>query len=604
MPDDQTQHEQPPAHQETRDILETAQLHHQAGKLEQAILTYQRALNLEPDNGETYYHLGLALKKLNHLPAAVAHLQKAITLQVQRAGVFAELADTLLSLNRFQDAESMARAAVTLDPEHRLAIHSLAYALLNLGRFEEARTYGELLISKSPNNAEDHTLLAVINGDSSHYEEAILHAEKAIALNSDVAKPYAVICNAYLATGRWQEARQYIEQALEREPDNRDYITAKADTLGRQGKYKQAFALVAPLMRGEKTISSNTLQIYARLSKHFGQQQKALEMLEKVVVMEELPVRPRSSLLNALGRLYDDVGLYDKAFATISKSNELRTHRYDAGTQEANTRQFSQWFTPERMQNTPKTTHGSKRPIFIVGMPRSGTSLTERILARHPDVFGAGELTKLENIALIELPNIMGTGMNYPEYLQDLTTVHTNQAAQTYLDTLDRLAQNNEARVTDKMPMNFLYLGLIALLFPQACIIHCMRNPMATGLSCYFEQFGSSSTLGFSQNLQTIGHYYKQYEHFMAHWHRVLPMPIYDLRYEALVTDPETEIRKLLEFCDLPWHPGCLEPHKAKETTATASYDQVRKPIHNKSVTRWEHYEKHLQPLKEILGLT
>lgn len=584
-------------------LLKKAKHQHQIGNLTDAQALYQKLLKLEPDNGEAYYALGRILKNADRMKEAVACFEKAITLGVRSAEIFAELAHTMIELCRFYDALPMAKAAVTLNPDNIQGLRSLMLALFSLGQYEQARICGQQLLSRSPDNANDHIQFARINADSGHNMVAIEHANKAISLDPDVKNANQVLCAAYISLHRWDEAMEIASHALEIEAGNPSFTVMKASIMERQGQFNDAYELIKPLLRNDQRPNSGAIHLYARLAKRLNKQYDAVERLEKLLSVDQLPVSILNNTSSLLGEAYDDLGQYDKAFTAIDKANTIKPHSYNDQNHEIVIRTIMELFTKERLQNSPVATHGSKRPIFIVGMPRSGTSLTEKILARHPDVFGGGELKHIRYIVDNELPKILSTSKRFPDYLQDLSTDSINQAAEFYLDHIDQLAPDNQAHVTDKMPMNFTYLGLIALLFPQAYIIHCTRDPLDTGLSCYFMNFANVDHMGFTQDLKTIGRYYKRYEKLMNHWHQVLSPPIYDLSYEALVSNPDTEIRKLLAFCELPWHPDCLSPHKSREDTKTASYNQVRQPINTQSIERWRHYEKHLQPLKEALGI-
>ncbi len=232
-------------------------------------------------------------------------------------------------------------------------------------------------------------------------------------------------------------------------------------------------------------------------------------------------------------------------------------------------------------------------------MPRSGTSLTEQILATHPEVFGAGELAKMGEIAT-SLPGWLEKNIPFPEIVLELNEDVLNKAAQEYLDFIDSLSGGVFLHVTDKMPQNFVYMGLMALVFPEVKIIHCKRNPYDTCLSNYFQHFAAAG-LSFAYNLEDLGHYYRLYLDIMQHWREVLPVKFYESQYEDLVNNPKEKVRELLEFCGLSWYEGCLEFHKTKRDVKTASYDQVRKPLYKKSVARWKRYEKYLEPLRKVL---
>jgi len=578
-----------------------ASAHHELSDYKEAIASYHRTIELQPDNDSAYYNLGLALKAGKFFQEAVPYFEKAITLGMRCSDVFAELARTQIELAHYNDAEPMARAAFKLDPENLIGLRSLILALFALGQFDQARDYASLLITKNPDNAEDYLLLAKINADSSHYAEAMECTNRALSLDPYVADANKVLCSVYINTKRWDEALEIIDSILSKEPANVLFKVMKVSILERQGNFKRAYELIEPLVVNGKPVNPAAVHEYAKLSKRFDKQQQAIKLLEELLTLEQMPVSSLITTLNQLGKAYDDQGLYDKAFSAIEKSNLLKPNQYDDQLHEKYISAIIDYFSKERMQQLPAATYISKRPIFIVGMPRSGTSLTERILARHPQVCAGGELMYIRNIVGSELPSILGTEDVFPDYMHELTVSSANQAAKYYLEKIAQLTMNNEAYVTDKMPMNFTYLGLIALLFPQARIIHCTRNPLDTALSSFFENFSNIGEMGFSQDLKTIGHYYNRYKKLMAHWHQVLSISIYDLCYEDMVRDPKREIGKLLEFCELPWSEDCLEPHKFKEVGKTASYNQVRRPINTESIERWKHYEKYLSPLKNIL---
>jgi hypothetical protein len=237
-------------------------------------------------------------------------------------------------------------------------------------------------------------------------------------------------------------------------------------------------------------------------------------------------------------------------------------------------------------------------PIFVVGMPRSGTTLVESILAGHPQVHGAGEL---DDMLLLrqDLAKAHGAGKVYPDFLQTISIEILDQFATKHLARLESLSRE-AARVTDKMPQNFVQLGLIDLLFPGARVIHCMRNPLDTCLSIYFQPFMQHHD--YATELRNIGLYYREYLRLMDHWRSVLRIPMLDLRYEDLVENSEEQVRRLLDFCELPWDERCLRHHESGRVARTFSYNQVRKPIYKTSVARWKRYERHLGPLIEALG--
>ena len=240
-----------------------------------------------------------------------------------------------------------------------------------------------------------------------------------------------------------------------------------------------------------------------------------------------------------------------------------------------------------------------KRGICIIGMPRSGTSLTEQILASHHAISGAGELKEIFNITTAISARLDGQPP-YPAFMPQLSDELCQEMALRYQNKLQQVSDSS-TYVTDKMPQNFFYLGLISRLFPEAHIIHCQRDPRDTCLSCYFQDFSGSHN--YANNLETLAHYYKSYQRLMQHWQTVLETPILSLRYEELVSTPETTIKTMLDFLGLEWDDNCLDFHNSKRVITTASYNQVRQPINQGSVARWHHYEKDIQPLLDGLGL-
>ena len=239
-------------------------------------------------------------------------------------------------------------------------------------------------------------------------------------------------------------------------------------------------------------------------------------------------------------------------------------------------------------------------PVFVVGMPRSGTTLAEQILASHPCACGAGELHDIGQI-VIKLAEGLGGPEQYPNSLGRLDPAPVRALAEAYLDQL-RQRCGEAARVVDKMPLNYQHLGVIAALFPRARVVHCRRDPIDTCLSCYFQDF--ARPLPFGPDLAHLGHHYREYERLMAHYTRVLPLPLFELRYEELTADQEAVSRRLLDFCGLDWDDRCLRFHETARTVNTSNALQVRQPLYRSSVGRWKRYEAHLAPLLEALGLT
>lgn len=294
----------------------------------------------------------------------------------------------------------------------------------------------------------------------------------------------------------------------------------------------------------------------------------------------------RLTLQSALAKAYEDIGEPDKAFACLNSCNSLRreTISYAMAYRDLDVKQTIATFTPARLSRCSGGCE-SELPVFIVGMPRSGSSLVEPILASHPQIHYASEHRDMSRIAAT-----LGS-------IADADTNDLEALGQTYIDTI---RHDDAARVIDKAPSNFERLGLIHLMLPKARIIHCHRDPMYTCLSCFKTLFQESS--GYSYDLTELGHYYQAYELLMDHWRTALPGAILDVRYEDVVQDVETMARRLVNFCVLPWDDACLSFHETERPVHTASVAPVRKPIYKSSLGRWRRYERHLGDLVEALG--
>jgi hypothetical protein len=328
-----------------------------------------------------------------------------------------------------------------------------------------------------------------------------------------------------------------------------------------------------------------------------GKAAEAVAVLERCLHQPDLAPADRRSLHFGAAGLLDKLGRYDDAFAHARQGNELgrRLFRpFDPVAQAASTSRRIAYATPERLRAMPRATHGNRRPAFIVGMPRSGTSLVEQILASHPAVFGAGELPTLGQIAVSIARADWDEGDPYPQCLESLSIRRANRLAAQYLSHIESL-NRNATYVTDKMPLNGSLLGLVELLFPGCHVIHCVRDPLDTCLSCYLTGFQEGNA--FTADLAHLGAYYRDYQRLVGHWKSVVELPILDVRYEDLVQNPAPQVRRMLDFLNLPWDDRCLKFHDNPRPVHTASRDQVRRPMYRSSIGRWRNYEKHLGPL-------
>lgn len=609
------------------------------GENPMATQLFQTATSLNPESASSFRNLGLSLFAQDEKPMAIKALETS--LQLDRHNIDAllnigqihsysgnfdkarnylerahkedkslsqpleELAEVSLKQKRYREAIKLAREALAIHPHHGCikALHALAVAHRFLSNPGQAVKHAMQLVKLQPDVSDYRVELVKSLLTLGGMNDGLQQAEKAIELDPENAAAYSCLSLVLSRRGRWHEALDSMDQALELEPENEEYLGQKAGVLHRLGRNSEAYEIALPLISNRKNFKSNILQIFAQIAKDYGKQEEAAKLLEDVLLNNKLPDAVRSELSFSAGQIFDKLKQYDKAFKYYRTGNKLRHVRFNYERESNKFKGFKDIFNAEFLQHIPQATVKTERPIFIIGMPRSGTSLTEKILASHSQVFGANELTEIRDICR-DLPGIIGTQTEFPSCARELTEQSINQAAQRYLDFIDTLDEEKHARITDKMPQNFAYLGLIATMFPDAPIIHCNRNPMDTGLSCYFQNFANATSgMAFTYDLTSLGNYYRLYLDMMQHWNQVLPGRIYDIHYESLVSNPRTEIEKLLEHCGLDWEEACMEHNKSSHMTTTASYDQVRQPINTRSVERWRHYRKQLAPLKKALQI-
>ncbi len=387
------------------------------------------------------------------------------------------------------------------------------------------------------------------------------------------------------------------QEALRLSPGYADALAGEVSVLDRLDRVEEACVRIRPLMAAAPD-NADVITTFASVAHRLGEEEKAVAMLEGLLARDDLLATKREAALFALGKLCDARGRFSDAFEYYRAANSVRSHAFDLPEFRERCVRISETFTKELLRRLPRAGNESALPIFIVGMPRSGTSLVEQILSSHPAVFGAGELTWLDHLS-DTLAQRLGTTTDYPECALDLSMRALDAAAGEYLALLRSYAPKAE-RVVDKMPGNFMHLGLIEVLSPGSRIIHIAREPLDNCLSCYFQNFTHGH--GYTADLGTLGAVYREYERLMEHWRSTLTHPLLELRYENLVENQEAESRRLLEFCGLPWDARCLRFHDTRRVVRTASYDQVRRPMYRDSLARHRHYEAFLGNLRDALS--
>jgi tetratricopeptide (TPR) repeat protein len=533
---------------------------------------YRRAVETDPTNADHHTTLGVFLSCAGRLNEAVACYHRALRLRPSCAVAYNNLGYAYFLMGRYEEARACSERALLLRPDFVESKNHLGLALLELGQPEQAATHFREALRLRPHFVEARHNLGSALEQLGQQAEAMACYGETLRLRPDFAEGHITVGDAFKKQGRFREAMASYEEALRLNP---------------------ACAL------GYWNLAQFAAQGLCRFSdEHIRNMQSLLES-------GRLSSLDRSILHLTLGNLLDQQGAWDNAFSHYRHGNALRKEwlqhtgrAYDPAAHRTSIDRLIAAFDEPLFRQGRKVGNESELPVFVVGMPRSGTTLVEQILSSHSQVVGAGELQDLEQL-LTTLAQRGDRPGGYPACLRFASDAELHQLADQYVGRLARLG-GAAVRVIDKMPANFLLLGAIARVFPRARVIHCCRDPLDVCLSCYFQNFKDVS---YAWSLEDLGHFYREYERLMAHWQRVLPLRVFDVRYEDLVVRQEAVSRDLVAFCGLEWEDRCLAFHKNPRPVGTLSAVQVRRPLFATSIGRWKKYAAHLQPLRRALDL-
>lgn len=523
---------------DVRDLLNEAHRALENGQTAEAATLYGRAAAQAPENVSIGNNLGVILEQLGRFDEALAAYDRAILLDSTRADIHANRANVLHALGRDDEAIPSWRHALALNRDHAQAAHNLGVCLRERGERAEAESLLRLASNLVPQSVDAQINLG-----------ALLQAK-----------------------GDPEEALERYRRAAKLAPGSPEAAAGEATILEQRGDLESACAVITPAF----AHAPNNVDVAVAFASVARKLRRSAEAISALRGLSTASRAKRQAALFALGKLLDAEGSYSEAFDAYEQANRLSANRFDRESFASTAAQIRERYSPERFAAAQCSSNESEVPVFVVGMPRSGTTLVEQIIASHPDAAGAGELPFIEQLAAS------------PKSL--------DEAASEYLS---HLAGFEQPRVVDKMPGNFLHLGYIAKLFPRATIIHISRDARDTCLSCYFQHFKDGHA--YSHSLDDLGFVYREYEKTIAHW-RTLPLRMLEIRYEDIVANQERETRRLLEFCDLPWDERCMRFHETKRFVRTASYDQVRQPLYAQSVGRHRAYAEFLAPLRAALN--
>lgn len=568
------------------------------GRGEDAIKALRKAVKLNPAHASAWRALGDQLAVAGDEPASQAAYEKHFAVSIRDPALMDAL--DLLRDGKLAKAERMVRDYLKRQPEDVSAIRILADIGMKLGQFDDARSLLESCLELAPD----------------------FHLAR---------HNYAVVL---VRQQKLESALAQVERLLEQEPGNPNFLILKGTTLVRMGEHSQALEIYERVLKDypnqprAQMNYGHTLKTVGRLDesinayrecikqspgigeaywslanlKTFQFSEDDIELMRSQVTKEGGDANDQAHIAFALGKALEDHKQYDESFKYYARGNSIRkvNHRHDPRINVFNTARQLKTLDVEFFAAHERQGCQAPDPIFIVGLPRSGSTLLEQILASHSQVEGTAELTDIITISrkLAKKSRDNPAG-NYPEVLKELSAEKFLELGESYIQST-RIQRNDTPFFIDKMPNNFQHIGLIHLLLPNAKIIDARRHPMGCCFSGFKQLFARGQT--FTYDLDFIGRYYRDYVILMDHWDRVLPGKVLRVEYEDMVSDTETQIRRLLDHCGLDFEEQCLRFYETKRAIRTPSAEQVRQPIYTSGTDQWRHYEAHLEPLKKSLG--
>ena len=476
-----------------------------------------------------------------------------------------ERAFSLYYEDRFAESERICRELLETDPKNHRAVFLLGHLAKRGGMLDYAIELFSRALSFHDDDAQYYFALANVLRNRGCTEEAVHYLESGIQVNSTDAAAHQTLGSFLSDLGRFDASSAAFKKAIDLDP--------------KMGSAHYGLALIT----------------------RYHADDPHLALMEDLIKKRQLKGQELSRTAFALGKAYEQLKNYDRAFEYFDLGNRERRAIVDYNLEEdrRNNQRLIDSFSAKLFQDKQGLGYRDQKPIFIVGMPRSGSTLLEQILSSHPDITGAGELMTVHNTVSEYSHNHLTEDRELPESVTLIPDRDWEALGRHYVQSLDEIAAKTP-RVIDKQLFNYTYVGMIALMLPEATIINCTRDPMDTCVSCYTNSFLADR--GFTYDLKELGHAYNLYETLMAHWDKVLPGRIVHVRYEELVADLETTAKQLIQRIGLPWSDACLDYYKNKRSVTTSSLSQVRQPTYKSSIGRWRHYEKYLGTLISILA--
>jgi tetratricopeptide (TPR) repeat protein len=566
----------------------------EALKLDESRSSLERALALQPNDPQTINNLANTFKRLGLAAEAEKRWRAALELRPDYAEAHSNLANLYNDEGEFDRAESMARRAIELNPRLVDAYINLAGIETARHRHAEALRALDALLAFAPAHARALAAKALTLKDLDRLDEAMEWARRAAVAAPDAPEAHNAIGQVFQAMGEFEPALAAYERAAALPgPAQMDAIANRGSLLtefGRSAEARRSMEAAAEAFPNSPGILFAQTEL-----RRFERDDPLIGRMQALLAREGISLADRATLHFGLGKAMLDIGDSAQAFRHYDKGNRLKrsTFVYDPDATERWMADIAEVLSSGLLEAKAGRGAESELPVFVVGMPRSGTTLVEQILASHPMAHGAGELKRLH--ALVDRIG------NFPASIADLTAAQIHRLGAGYLDYVAPLAAARP-RAVDKMPSNFLYCGLVRLILPGARIVHCRRDPVDTCLSCYTKLFAGEQAFTYDQT--ELGRYHRSYQALMAHWRTNLPASHFlEVDYEAMVEDVAGQTRRILDFIGLPWDEACLRFHETQRPVRTASVNQVRQPIYATSVGRWRRHAAQLQPLLGALGV-
>jgi tetratricopeptide (TPR) repeat protein len=564
------------------------------GDLDGAVAHFRRAAEMGPYLAEAHSNLGQLLLERHQPHEALTHLEAAVRLRPDLAEVHNNLGNALRELGRTAAARQAYAQALHLNPGLAMTCNNMGQALQEENALEDARLWYEKALQFEPDSARFHCNLAGLLAEQEKYDEATARYRLALGLDPTYAGAHCGLGGVRHEQGHLEEAQAHYREALHCKAE----LPAAHAALGRVREELGDFALAENCLRTALRHDPRQVGAHAQLATLLRDKlpEEDLAALRNLLADPDLPAARRSALQFGLAQVLDARGDYAEAAELLRQANALalgvarqRCLGYDPALHARFVSAMMATCTPAFFELVRGFGLPSDRPIFIIGLPRSGTTLTEQILASHSQVFGAGEL----RLARADFETLAPQAEDALGALAGLDQATARRIGEQHLERLKEL-NADVPRVADKMPDNYLYLGLLAALFPRAKFIHCRRDLRDVAVSCWMTNFRQ---IRWANDPDHIAARFHEYARIMEHWRRVLPVSVYEIDYEETVADLEGVARRLVAWCGLDWEPACLKFHEGNRPVRTASVTQVRQPIYRRSVARWKNYERSLGPL-------